>query len=519
MKKIKIVYFLCVLIPVFLFTDCRKNKNRIGDLDEPNLGSVIDPPSLIFDSLSESSGLVCSEKKYAWAPGNPEPLLLNPATDAIYPGAMLGGGSIRNGDYAVITGKRAPLTLSVSLANVSQASTTVPEATLSNVREGIIELLGQNLNGSIGAEAAYDVFEVYSENHLKVMLGAHGSFGFGDIKASFDFSSSSTTRKFVAKFTQIYYSVDIDFPPTPEEFWKRFPNIETFHGYVPAVVSSVKYGRVILFMMEVDESSRITNAAIEAQFNSGGFEAALADSVRNALVSKKLLVVGGNTAAINIGNEEELNAIIASGAEFNLSNPGKPIAYTMKFIHNNSVANVVSTSEYTVKDCQINLENHDVVDPTIISGPFCPTRQDGNTRIGNQTVLYDISANLTLSPDSSELLLNFVYSVNEDGGDHTSGYGVWQESIYTAPPTKKIKRILSDLGSGVVGQVTEHQTGTQERQTVGHNNELVSKFKFTANVPGKHSNEMLPYSGGCSSANIRLQEIHLNSIRLELEDL
>lgn len=63
--------------------------------------------------------LECYTTTYKVAPGFDEMLAMDPTTDVIYPGAMLLGASIPTGEYIPIIAERAPITLSISLQNLS----------------------------------------------------------------------------------------------------------------------------------------------------------------------------------------------------------------------------------------------------------------------------------------------------------------------------------------------------------------------------------------------------------------
>ena len=104
-------------------------------------------PSTESKTVTEPGGTVrtnvysCTTREYMAAPGYNELFLLNPSFDTIYPGSVIDGASIPDGRYAQITAPRRPLRISTSISGAAGVSATVPNPTLSGVRDAIAPLL------------------------------------------------------------------------------------------------------------------------------------------------------------------------------------------------------------------------------------------------------------------------------------------------------------------------------------------------------------------------------------------
>ncbi|TXG39653.1 thiol-activated cytolysin family protein [Seonamhaeicola maritimus] len=296
----------------------------------------------------------CVVEKYKVAPGFSEMILLDPTSDVIYPGAMLKGESIPTGEYIGINGGRAPITLSVSLENLNgKPSAVVENPRLDTVREGVKNLLQQGVTGSASARVNFTTEEVYSEEHLSVALGASYSKGKNSVSASFDFSKSTKKYRYIIKYLQVYYTIDLTLPENdnPAALFTGKPNLDSTS---PVIVSSVKYGRMLLYTVETDSELTDTEAAFNAAFSGGSAGASGEHQGFWNSSTVKALVVGGSSgdAAKIVNGPSGAYDYITNGGEYSSDSPGAPLAYTLRYIKKDfPIANVVLSSEYNVRVC------------------------------------------------------------------------------------------------------------------------------------------------------------------------
>ncbi|GAA4974583.1 thiol-activated cytolysin family protein [Algibacter aquimarinus] len=305
---------------------------------------------------TEDNTLECVVKNYKVAPGYSEMLLLDPTSDVIYPGAMLKGESIPTGEYIGINGGRAPITLSVSLENLNgKPSTIINNPRIDTVREGVKDMLQQGVTGSTAAKINFTTEEVYSQEHLSVALGASYSKGKNSVSASFDFSKTTKKYRYVVKYLQIYYTIDLTLPPNnnPGALFTDVPNLDSTS---PVIVSSVKYGRMLLYSVETDSELTETNAAFSAAFNGGNAGGSGEyDTFWSSSIVKALVIGGsGGDAANVVSGPAGVFEYITSGGDYSAASPGLPLGYTLRYIKKDfPIAKVVLSSEYAIRSCDL----------------------------------------------------------------------------------------------------------------------------------------------------------------------
>lgn len=331
--------------------------NTLSEFDQPN---ELSEPELLEESDPEpdpdNDAYECFTRKFKAAPGFDELLALDPTSDVIFPGAMLEGNSIPTGEYIPITTDRAPITLSVSLQNLSGSPVVeIDDPKLSTVREGIKSILDQEVVSSTPAKINFSIEQVYSEEHLRLALGANYRAAGNSISTSFNFNSSSYKNRFVLKYLQVYYSIDMDPPEDPSDLFRSIPEVEDLGATSPVYVASMSYGRMVLYTIESNRSETEINAAFNAVLNSGGgsVDASYEEIIEESNV--KALVIGGSgaDAAQTINGPSEVYSFIAAGGEYSKDSPGAPLAYKLRFIKKGTpVARVVLTSEYQIRTCE-----------------------------------------------------------------------------------------------------------------------------------------------------------------------
>ena len=269
------------------------------ELDQPEELDSTDPQQDPDDATLE-----CFTKTYRAAPGYDELLALDPTTDVIYPGALIQGSSIPTGEYIPITTSRDPITLSISLQNLSGSPVVeIKDPKLSTVREGIKSIMDQEVVSSTPAKISFELSEVYSEEHVNLALGANYRTAGNSVSSSFDFSQSTYRYKYILKYLQVYYTIDMDAPQDPADLFKNIPDMSLFAGTAPCYVASMAYGRMVLYTIESNSTSSEINAAFNASFSSGG--GSIAGSHQKVIneSSIKALVIGGSGASCSSGDQ------------------------------------------------------------------------------------------------------------------------------------------------------------------------------------------------------------------------
>jgi thiol-activated cytolysin len=326
--------------------------NQPEEIGEPEILDE-DPP----ERDEEDSSLECYTTYYKHAPGFNDMLALDPSTDVIFPGAILKGESIPTGEYIPIVANRTPITLSASLTNISGSPVVeVIDPKLSTVREGVKSILDQEVTGATPARINYEISEVYTKEQLNLAIGANYRSAAAKVSASFNFTKSTYTYKYVLKYFQVYYTIDIDPPQNPSDLFTDIPDLEALGSTNPVYVATVTYGRMIIYTIESNSTKTEIDTAFSASFASGdgSVDAEYQKTIDESSV--KALVIGGSgsDAAQVVNGPADVYNYIAEGGNYSKESPGAPLSYKLRYLKQGTpVARVVLASEYAVRECDV----------------------------------------------------------------------------------------------------------------------------------------------------------------------
>lgn len=308
----------------------------------------------------------------------------------IYPGALVYGEDILNGSYQTINVPRRPLNISTSASFVNGApaiSLSNPNQ-LSSVRTDINELMVRQQRGQVQAETSYEMTEVYNEKQLEMAFSGRFSRNGLSIYGAFNMAQNSNKKVIVAKFLQKYYTIDADAPNQPSDFFQRTRDYQqvTNNAKTPLYVSQVVYGRAAYFYLETEENSMEAEAELKAAYK-GVMEAEVNASTKvRELLSKstiKVLVIGGNGTASSkiINSYQGFEQAVLEGSVFEPSALARPIAYTLKFL-TNETANMNATTSYTKRECVKNTNTFRVTIDRIVLTRMSPDEPGKYNEVG-----------------------------------------------------------------------------------------------------------------------------------------
>ena len=286
-------------------------------------------------------------------------------SDSLWPGAMVAGDSVYSGLFTQMVLPRKPLTISVSLEHLAGGkSATLDEPSLSSFREAIGGILASEVDGATPANLYSEIEQVHSEQQLALALGAEVSWlgNSASIAASFDFSRSNVRSRYLVKYTQAYYTVDIDAPGRPSDFFADGVTVEDVGAIIdaenpPLYVASVTYGRMVVFTFESEYSGEELEAALEFAYSggvdvSGDVSVTYKDILSKSKITAFILGGSGGDAAMTIDSYDSLIEFIKSGGNYSKDSPGAPIAYKLAYLADNSPGRMSFTTDYTVKECE-----------------------------------------------------------------------------------------------------------------------------------------------------------------------
>jgi len=385
--------FIVAIMALLAFSACKKTEDDFDDhiRELPHFSQINEDTNnekktlnVVEEDGNEAGTEICAVSEMMISGANSEFFLLDPTTDVIYPGAMLLGNSIPTGEYTPITYERNPITISISLPTTNQTSpvTEVINPKLSSVRTAVNELMDGMQISATPAYMQLSKTQTYSQGGLSRSIGV----SYGDpVKAlggSVTFEEGETSNKVVIKFVQKYYTIDLDYPQTPSDWFVDPVAVlkdKNIGENSPVYVSSVTYGRMALITIESTESYDNIIGTVNASLsvlpsgitNGGGsitegieppeIEATFTQEQTDVFNTFKMdiMVLGGSGSnAANMIAVTDLNSyatalsdFINGGAEWSPESPGVMLSYKLRHLGDNSIADVVLADRYKIRDC------------------------------------------------------------------------------------------------------------------------------------------------------------------------
>lgn len=196
------------------------------------------------------------------------------------------------------------------------------------------------VDGATPVACSFEIKEIVSEEQLAMAVGASVEYNKLKLRDNFDFSKTSTTSKYLVKFQQVYYTVNVDAPSSPSKFFDSSVSASDLRqaigggSTVPVYVSSIKYGRAAYFCVESNEKSDSVANVLESSFKLGKSSIVLNDSTTAQSKMKDYsisgTVIGGSSedAVDAVKGYEKMIEFITKGGNFSKESPAKPVAFT-----------------------------------------------------------------------------------------------------------------------------------------------------------------------------------------------
>lgn len=286
-------------------------------------------------------------------------------SESLWPGAIIRGDSVYTGLFTQLVFGRAPLRFSISLENLDGAkSIEMAEPSLSSYRDSLTQMLDAEITGATPANLSAELEQVHTQEQLTLAMGASVSWlgSAASISSSFDFSDETVRSRYLVKYTQAYYTVDVDQPANASDLFDASVTVDDLAakigpGNPPVYVSSITYGRMVIFTFESDYSAQELGAALEFVYRggvdvSGDVSVTYKDIVSKSKINAYILGGAGGEAARSIESYEALMEFIKSGGDYSRESPGAPIAYKLSYLKDNAPARLSFTTDYEHKECE-----------------------------------------------------------------------------------------------------------------------------------------------------------------------
>lgn len=331
---------------------------------QPKQEVACDDPSCPKDG--QEGDQWCTYKHYSETVHFDKFVAFQPNSATLWPGNVVKGVDAQQGLLTPVGVKLAPMTFSVSLENIANSPVgKMDEPSLSTFRDARNAILAGGVTGATPAALDFNIVDVHSESQLSVALGAGITWPGGpEIAGSFDFSKSSKKTKILVNFTQAYYTIDIDAPTSPKDFFDPAVTVDDLKPFCgpdnpPLYIQSITFGRRVIFTIESDEAASDVKAALQASYKGAvDVNANVSTEMKKTLASSsiKAFVLGGSggEATGAVSGFEGLMNYLKNGGNYSNESPGAPIAYKLAYL-DNTVTKLAFTTDYSERECNKNI--------------------------------------------------------------------------------------------------------------------------------------------------------------------
>jgi hypothetical protein len=279
---------LCVVMMTCIVA-CDKKKNPVDPppppsdvnqfiTDIPNLPEPAAPQEKLVSSTTDTfkQGEVeykCTVKKISLTENFDEVVAFNPNADVLWPGALVQGKSLDTGVPALIPLSRSPITISIDLPVVDNRR-TVTTPTFGTVASAINDLISKNGIKPITTPARISYFEkeAYSFEQSMLKIGVSAKWVTGSIKGNFEIDQTIGKQSILVRYVQPYYTIAYEPPSSPASAFDGAVTVDALKNFMgpnnpPAYISSVTYGRMLIFKLTSIHSSEKMKRALKLAVN------------------------------------------------------------------------------------------------------------------------------------------------------------------------------------------------------------------------------------------------------------
>lgn len=284
--------------------------------------------------------------------------------ELLWPGALVRGDSIYGGQFAAIALERAPVQVALSLENgMGNWSAVVPDPSFAEYKDALDGILTSAVGAAIPTDPVWEMRQVYDKGQLTLALGGDISWVPGGVAANFDFAAEDVHSRYLVKFQQAYYTVELEQPSRPSDVFADSVTLDevkdaAWEENPPVYISSLTYGRMVLFTFESPYSATEMGAALQFAFSDEATDANAAVNVTSDVMldgtKMAAYVVDGSGAVVTrtFASYAQLRHFLRTDAEFSLTSPGAPISYKLAYLGDNSQTLLSFTAGFEQTICE-----------------------------------------------------------------------------------------------------------------------------------------------------------------------
>lgn len=298
----------------------------------------------------------------------PEKIVMqNPAAGTLYPGALIQGEGYLQGPGGLRElpiRKRAPMIIATDLAKDKNAieMSTVNYGTYVEAHAKLLESASTSEYKNIG-RAMYTQVEASRSEQAALDLGFSVKYMGSSLAGDMQSKSSTKENVFMVVFEQSAYTVSVVVPATPSGFFtpdftaadlktqESLGNISDKNP--PLYVSSVTYGRMLMYTVTSKASKSDIQGALNASYKQPGLKVdaklkAKYQKIMNESSIKILFFGGENAPSVAMIKSGEINDYFSKTPSLDAF---VPMSYVLRNLKDNSIAKVSETTKYSTQEC------------------------------------------------------------------------------------------------------------------------------------------------------------------------
>lgn len=330
------------------------------------------------DASPNANGRFCTQRVVSAEKGDGEAVVLGNQNDKVYPGAIYFDNAFINGTYNSPTDlvlKPYEITTDLFSAAFTGTSIVQVQPSMGSVYDGIATLMRRSGRVKNASKTYIDVQFLSSTEQLAFEIGA-GYTGYGvDLNADFNYMKRTNKTVFIAKLTQVYFSVMLN-RPMGNLLADNHPNAANL-----VYVNKVNYGRMGYLIIASDSSKEKIEAALDFSYNGGSSgEVELNARLNYERILSSMQVKGfffggdaANTMPINSPNQlRDFSTYVRNGLRLDPNVAPVAVSYELKYLNDNSTAVTRATTTYTERECTpakgIQIQFHNIAIEDIHGG-------------------------------------------------------------------------------------------------------------------------------------------------------
>ena len=340
--------------------------NKLPDWGKPPTQDVaVGDPSDWIDETVGDTEYRCQTQDMNLKTAPEEIVTFDLSSEFLWPGVLLQGGDFKVGSIKELPiRQRAPLSVFVNFSD-GNIRRTITNPTPGTIAAAVGDVIGdaQRSGYKPATKSVYRKTEGYNSEQMALHLGLSLKYMSASLRTSLDMERDASQHTLTVYFKENAFTANVDgFAQAPSQFFnaaftpeilaeqERLGRISDTN--LPTYVSSITYGRILMFSVTSSESISTIKAAMEGVAKWG------IGSVSAEAKAEYMRVVSGNTSDIVTvgGSSAAASAAIATGdftdyfRESTALTEYTPISYVLRDLKGN-IAYLGETTDYTVETC------------------------------------------------------------------------------------------------------------------------------------------------------------------------